>query len=126
MLAPVRAAEAPALTVEEARNAALLIQRCLKLVKDMELAARESNAQQVEALLHANDLKFFDQATNLLLQSTMLDAADKADMQNIKRYVFSTLRKMKDIVKERHSIPKRVLLSSQELPSPISVHPQRS
>ena len=99
------------ITVDEARNAALMVQRCLKQVKEMELALRDSNLSKVENILHSGDFKYFEQAANMLLQSEVIGLSDKVELQGIKKYVFTTLRRMKEIVRNRHSIPKTRLLS---------------
>ena len=61
------------ITTDEARNAALMVQRCLKQVREMELAYKDSDLQKVERILMSStDFKYFEQAANLLLQTEML------------------------------------------------------
>eukprot|EP01036_Dinobryon_divergens_P027421 gene27421-36194_t len=105
------------ITTDEARNAALMVQRCLKQVREMELAYKEADLQKVERILTStNDFKYFEQAANVLLQTEMLSMGDKVELQGMKKYFFVTLRRMKEAVKSRHSIPKVKLLSWRNPP----------
>mmetsp|Transcript_24633 Transcript_24633/g.35348 ORF Transcript_24633/g.35348 Transcript_24633/m.35348 type:complete len:206 (+) Transcript_24633:53-670(+) len=103
------------ISVNETRNAALLVQRCLKNVKEMEIAEKNSNVTRIETILQSSDFNFFDQATTLLLQSSLLNNVDKAEMQNIKKYVYLTVRRMKELVRSTHSIQKKPLVSPEEI-----------
>jgi hypothetical protein len=103
------------ISANETRNAALLVQRCLKNVKEMEISERNLNVSRIETLLQSSDFSFFDQATVILLQSSLLNNADKVEMQNIKKYVYLTVRRMKELVRSKHSIQKKPLLSTEEI-----------
>jgi hypothetical protein len=50
-----------------------MVQRCLKQVREMEIAYKDADLQKVERILKTTtDFKYFEQATNLLLQAEML------------------------------------------------------